>query len=301
MAESESLSGLTSSRKTENIDKYALFHVPCQPKKSSTLNSKAIIRGPLEQLEQLYQRLNRRKYVHPDPLEFLYRYDAPADRELVALVASSLGFGRVWQILSSVQAVLNELGPSPVVTLEEITKRQLTRKFTGFKYRFVTGQNVAALLGGVKRLIGKHGSLEACFCTGISPDDETVLPAVKHFLAAMDKASGGSCGYLLPKPDSSSACKRLMLMLRWLVRKDRVDPGGWIGISPAMLIVPLDTHMQKVGQILNLTRRKSADMTTALEITDAFRKIVPADPVRYDFALTRLGIRDDMSMTTIFP
>jgi uncharacterized protein (TIGR02757 family) len=179
-----------------------------------------------------------------------------------------------------------------------MTKRQLTRKFTGFKYRFVTGQNLAALLDGTRRLISKHGSLEGCFCTGISPDDKTVLPAAKQFLAVMNAASDQKCGYLLPKPDGSSACKRLMLMLRWVVRKDRVDPGGWTGVSPSMLIVPLDTHMQKVGQILNLTKRKSADMTTALEITDAFRKIMPTDPVRYDFALTRLGIRDDMSMTT---
>lgn len=253
----------------------------------------------LEQLEQLYQRLNRRKYVHPDPLEFLYRYDTPADRELVALITSSLAFGKVEQILKASETVLSELGPHPTATLKKMTKQQLTRKFRGFKYRFVTGQNVVGLLAGARRIIRKHGSLEKCFCTGISPGDETVLPAAKQFLAAMDNASGGGCGYLLPKPDGSSACKRLMLMLRWLVRKDRVDPGGWTGISPAMLIIPLDTHMQKIGQILNLTKRKSADMTTALDITNAFRKIVPTDPVRYDFALTRLGIRDDMNIADL--
>ncbi len=253
----------------------------------------------LEQLEQFYHQLNRRKYVHPDPLEFLYHYQAPEDRELVALIASSLAFGRVWQILSSVQAVLDQLGQSPTAALEKMTRRQLMRKFTGFKYRFVTGQNIAALLIAARRLISKHGSLEGCFCSGISQDDETVLPAAKQFLATMDKTSGQGCGYLLPKPDGSSACKRLMLMLRWLVRKDRVDPGGWAGISPAMLIIPLDTHMQKIGQLLNFTKRKSPDMKMALEITNAFRKFAPTDPVRYDFALTRLGIRDDMSITDL--
>ena len=252
-----------------------------------------------QQLEQLYHRLNRRKYVHPDPLEFLYRYNTPADRELVALITSSLAFGRVEQILKASEAVLNKLSPHPTAALEKMTKRQLTQKFNGFKYRFVTGQNVAALLAGARCMISKYGSLEGCFCTGISPGDETVLPAVKQFLAAMDAASGQGCGYLLPKPDSTSACKRLILMLRWLVRKDRVDPGGWTGVSPAMLIIPLDTHMQKIGHILNLTKRTTPDMTMALEITNAFRKIAPTDPVRYDFALTRLGIRDDMSITDL--
>ena len=253
----------------------------------------------LAQLEQLYNQLNYRKYVHPDPLEFLYRYENPADRELVGLVASSLAFGRVWQILSSVQSVLDVLGTNPVVALSGMKKQQLIRKFSGFKYRFVTGQNIAALLGGARNLINQHGSLEECFCSGISSDDETVFPGVKKFLAAMDAASQQGCGYLLPKPDGSSACKRLMLMLRWLVRKDRVDPGGWAGISPAMLIIPLDTHMQKIGQILKLTRRKSPGVTMAMDITAAFRKIAPTDPVRYDFALTRLGIRDDMTIADI--
>ncbi|MCK5113574.1 MAG: TIGR02757 family protein [Phycisphaerae bacterium] len=255
----------------------------------------------LQQLEQLYERLNRREYVHPDPLEFLYRYEAAPDCELVALIASSLAFGRVRGILNSVEAVLGELGASPAANLAAMTKRQLTQKFAGFKYRFVTGKHVAAMLDAANRLRSKYGSLEECFRSGVSSADETVLPAAKNFLTAIDAASQQGCGYLIPKPDGTSACKRLMLMLRWLVRKDRVDPGGWSGIDPGMLIIPLDTHMQNIGGLLGMTQRKSADMKMALEITGAFRKIIPADPVRYDFALTRLGIRDEMNIADLLP
>ncbi len=102
---------------------------------------------------------------------------------------------------------------------------------------------------------------------------------------------------LLPSPGKGSACKRLNLFLRWMVRSDDVDPGGWSGVDAGKLIVPLDTHMHRMGLEVGLTRRKQADMQAALEVTRAFRTIAPEDPVRYDFALTRLGIHD-ISMCT---
>ena len=98
---------------------------------------------------------------------------------------------------------------------------------------------------------------------------------------------------LLPSPSAGSACKRLNLFLRWMVRQDNVDPGGWDSVSPAKLIIPLDTHMHRIGRRLGLTPRRQADLRTAIEITEGFRGICPSDPVRYDFALTRLGIRRD--------
>ena len=155
---------------------------------------------------------------------------------------------------------------------------------------------MAALLAGAGRLIRRHGSLGACFAAGAAPDDQTVLPALRAFAAELDAAAGGGCGHLLPDPRRQSACKRLNLMLRWLVRRDRVDPGGWDAVSASSLIVPLDTHIHRIGLGLGATRRRSAGMRTALEITAAFRGIAPEDPVRYDFALTRLGIRGEMDL-----
>ncbi|MCD4823602.1 MAG: TIGR02757 family protein [Phycisphaerae bacterium] len=249
-----------------------------------------------DMLESLYRKLNRRRYVHPDPLEFLYKYESPGDREIVALVASSLAYGRVAQILKSVSTVLEGLGARPMDYLLSLPPGKLSRVFKGFRHRFDSGRHVAAMLRGARRVVERYGSLEACFAEAIGPGDATVLPAMQVFVGRMTELAGGDCGSLLPAPARGSACKRLNLMLRWLVRRDEVDPGGWSCVRPGQLIVPLDTHMHKIALALGMTKRKTADMTTALEVTAAFRKILPDDPVRYDFALTRLGIRDDMDI-----
>ena len=102
---------------------------------------------------------------------------------------------------------------------------------------------------------------------------------------------------LLPLPDRGSACKRLNLFMRWMVRQDAVDPGGWSGVPLSKLIIPLDTHMHRISRAMGLTSRRQADMGTAMEVTRAFQKFAPDDPLRYDFVLTRLGIRKDMDVT----
>ncbi|MCJ7745816.1 MAG: TIGR02757 family protein [Actinobacteria bacterium] len=253
----------------------------------------------IESLEGLYNKYNRREFVHPDPLEFLYSYDELADREIVALIASLLAYGKVAQILKSVGAVLERMGPSPAEFLAASSDRSLVHELSGFKHRMTTGQDLARVLEGAKRVIERYGSLNGCFVSGIRKGDETVIPALSSFVAEISEESGGSCEFHLPSPDRGSACKRLNLFLRWLVRKDEVDPGGWEGVPPSKLVVPLDTHMHKICFEHGLTKRRQADLRTALEITSRFRGITPDDPVKYDFALTRLGIRDDASFDQI--
>ena len=247
-------------------------------------------------LDALYRDVNHRRYVHPDPLEFLYPYRSLADREIVALLASSMAYGRVAQILKSVSDVLGRIGPDPARYLAETAPAALRKTMRGFKHRFSTGSQVAAMLIGAQSVIAKHGSLGACFAEGVSDDDATVLGALKVFVAEITDAAGEDCGHLLPDPARGSACKRLCLMLRWLVRKDRVDPGGWSGVSASKLLIPLDTHMHRIATALGATKRKAADMPAVIEITEAFGRLAPEDPVRYDFALTRLGIRGEMDV-----
>jgi uncharacterized protein (TIGR02757 family) len=112
---------------------------------------------------------------------------------------------------------------------------------------------------------------------------------------------GGLCGFvrelgaeectsLLPLPERGSACKRLNLFLRWMVRRDEVDPGGWRRIPRSALVIPMDVHMHRIAVAFGLTTRRQADMRAAREVTEAFRVVSPEDPTRYDFALTRQGI-----------
>ncbi|MCC6694942.1 MAG: TIGR02757 family protein [Candidatus Hydrogenedentes bacterium] len=249
-------------------------------------------------LERLYAALNRREYVSPDPLQFLYGYPEPADREVAGLVSSSLAFGNVKQILRSVGAVLDRM-PQPARFLRDSTQARLAETFDGFRHRFVTGDDLAGMLFGVKEAVEAYGSLERCFASKVLPGQDTVIPALSAFVDAL-RGEGGP-NYLLPDPARGSACKRLHLYLRWMVREDDVDPGGWTSVSPAQLVVPLDTHMHRIARALGLTARASGDIRTAMEVTAAFRALAPADPVRYDFALTRLGIRNDTNACDFFP
>ena len=246
-------------------------------------------------LDHLYWLYHRREFVHPDPLEYLYHYPHLQDREVVALIASSLAFGRVAQILNSVSCVLEKMGASPLLFLLESSFSSLHSAFADFKHRFATGRDLAQLLWAARSIIDEHGSLYRFFLTGFTDKDDTVLPALCNFTNAFHDRFEWDWNGFLPSPHSGSACKRLNLFLRWMVRQDDVDPGGWSQIPPAKLIVPLDTHMHRMGLLLHLTTRKQADLQTALEITNAFRKIAPRDPVRYDFSLTRLGIRNDLN------
>jgi len=248
-----------------------------------------------KRLDRLYSNLNRKEFVHPDPLEFLYEYEDVRDRELVGLISSSLAYGRVRQILKSVADILRRMG-SPHKFLRCSTEKSLFSAFSDFKHRFTTGREVATMLAGAKQVLDRHDSLYACFASHMNKSDSTVLPALSGFVNELYPAAVNGRSSLIPLPTRGSSCKRLNLFLRWMVRRDAVDPGGWDSIDPAKLVIPLDTHMHRIGRALHLTKRKQADMHTAIEITEAFRSIIPEDPVRYDFALTRLGIRDDMKI-----
>ncbi len=249
-------------------------------------------------LENLYQRYNQPKYIHPDPVEFLYLYNDVIDREIVGLIASSLAYGRVKQILRSVSCVLEMMTPSPHLFLRESTHTSMCKAFKGFKHRFANGDHLASLLLGAKNVIDRYGSLNDCFVRGISDDDRTVIPALNVFATAL-RAGDITPGHLVAVPEKGSACKRMNLFLRWMVRKDGVDPGGWHGVPVSKLVIPLDTHMHRISLKLGFTAKQQPNMRTALEITNGFRQIVPDDPVKYDFVLTRFGIRDDMNIDNL--
>jgi len=246
-------------------------------------------------LERLYIRYSERRFVYPDPVGFLYPYAAVEDREIVGLIAALLAYGRVAQIHGSVARVLGCLG-KPAAFVRTAERRDLEARFEGFTHRFTRGDDLVGLMWGMKRLLENHGSLGACFSQGVQSGDDTVIPALTVFARRLRQAARQDLNFLLPAPDKGSACKRLHLFLRWMVRSDRVDPGGWSFLSPSMLLVPMDTHMHRISLALKLTRRRQADLRTALDVTSAFRSLSPEDPVRYDFVLTRLGMRNDGSL-----
>lgn len=240
-------------------------------------------------LETLYKRYDDRTFVHPDPLETLYSYNNPEDLEVVGLIASGLAYGRVAQILKSIAAVLSKMD-SPYEFITTTSKSRMQKRFNGFKHRFTTDDELVGLLLGIKHTLRTYGSLENCFLEGVKHLEQPVLPGLHHLSDTLLVHSPGNQNSLLPHPKKGSACKRLNLFLRWMVRNDNVDLGIWTGVSPGDLIVPLDTHMHKIALTHGLTNRKNSSLSTALEITRGFARFSPNDPVRYDFALTRPGI-----------
>jgi len=256
-----------------------------------------------ERLESLYHLYNKREYVDPDPLFFLYDYPDVRDREIAGLIASCLAYGRVNMIMKTVKAVLGQMGPSPRRFMEDNRDIDIRNRFKGFKYRFATEDHLCDLFMGIKSVLSEFGSLEGCFAGDGNAvdkkmaDEKSTNGGLTHLYRSITR--DGNVGHLLADPEKASACKRSHLFLRWMVRKDGVDPGGWAGVSPAWLIYPVDTHMYKIGTMLGFTRRKNADKRCALEITQGFRRIFPDDPVKYDFALTRFGIREQLEVNDL--
>jgi uncharacterized protein (TIGR02757 family) len=251
----------------------------------------------LAALDAIYQRYNRPEFIEPDPLAPVLRYPDPRDQEVVGLICACLAFGNVKTILASAERVLAVL-PHPHDTLLHGRPHVWEKALQGFRHRYVTGVEMAALLGGMRRVMADHGSLGEAFAAQLSPGDPDVLPALSRWVQELQAGSPLAKNYLLSDPVKGSACKRLLMYLRWMVRHDAVDPGPWRGlVSPALLVAPIDTHMHRMARALRFTRRNTADLTTAREVTRAFARLMPQDPVRYDFALTRFGIRRDPAMT----
>ena len=251
-------------------------------------------------LEKLYKRYNRRELISPDPLQFLYRYSDPADIEITAFLASALAYGRVQQIEKSLNNLLGRMGDSPSEFVINFDKEK-RRTLKDFKHRFTTGDDISDLLTLFKTIISRCGSIEQYFAHGYNPSDSNIIPALSKFCnSLLDIHAAGhrwqptrGLKYLLVSPAGGSACKRLNLFLRWMVRDDDVDTGLWKSIEKAKLVVPVDVHMSRLCKILGLYDRKTVSLSVAAEITESFAEIEPADPVKYDFALSRIGILEN--------
>jgi uncharacterized protein (TIGR02757 family) len=263
-------------------------------------------------LEDLYLRFERRADV-ADPVRVAARWSDPADREVVAFCAAALAFGRVASVLASLGGLLAAMGPRPARFVREFEPRRHAAALATLGHRWTRGEDLAALLLVLRQMLREHGSIEACFAAGLAPGAPDVTGALEAFsrrALEIDVAEAYRAGppaeparaatrrrsprpgvaFFFPRPSDGSACKRLNLFLRWMVRRDAVDPGGWTAVSPSQLIVPLDVHVVRVGRCLGLTRYRSPGWRMAAEITASLRRLDAADPVKYDFALCHLGM-----------
>lgn len=254
--------------------------------------------GPVHQaLEDVFARCDRAARVRTDPVEFVHRYaHAPLDAELVALVASSVAFGNVTALRAKLADALERLGPQPALVADDAA--DVRRRLRGWVHRVYKGDDLAGLIVGARRVQRAHGTLGAALGRDLRDAEGDLREALARFVDAirseggLDLRAGRGARHLLPDPRGQSGCKRLLLLLRWMVRgPDGVDLGLWRAhVDPSVLLVPVDVHIHKLAKNLGLTARAGTSFRTTVEITDALRRFDARDPTRFDFALCHLGM-----------
>jgi uncharacterized protein (TIGR02757 family) len=231
--------------------------------------------------------------IAPDPLQLVLRFDDPFDQEVAGLLAAAFAYGRADIIVANIGVVLARMTPSPYRYLAAIQRREATKRFAGFAHRFHKTRDLIDLFDCVAAAIQEHGSLGALFRDCYDGSDADIGPSLARFTGSLIGARRSpALRYLLTSPLDGSACKRMNLYLRWMIRRTAPDVGLWTFADPAKLVMPLDTHIHRITSFLGLNTRKSADWKTARALTDRLACFDSSDPVRYDFALCRLGILD---------
>jgi uncharacterized protein (TIGR02757 family) len=250
-------------------------------------------------LDTLYSEFNAEHSV-ADPVWIVRRFKRADDREVVGFIAAALAFGRVQSVLNSIEGMLQVMGPAPAEYIRAFEPSRDRHAFKHLVHRWTNGADFAALVWIIHQMLERSGSIENFFAEGLDPQAIDVGAALQSFSTralAIDvspvygrRKPKPGVAYFFSRPSSGGACKRLNLFPRWMIREDKVDLGIWKKVKPGQLIVPLDTHVIRVGRCLQLTTLKSPGWRMAADITAGLRAIDPVDPIRFDFSICHLGM-----------
>lgn len=256
--------------------------------------------GPF--LESVYDRYHQPTYLGSDPLVMVRSFDDPADREVAALLAALLAYGNVKQINASLARLFAAMGGKPGAFIRNFNMSSARQSLAGFKHRFSDENDILCLCWLLHQAMQRQ-SLESGFCEGIRDGETDLAQAAGRFFDYLhsfsfephfDRATmiaRSSFKHLMPRADKGSACKRIHLFLRWMIRADDgIDLGLWSTIPTSLLLVPVDTHIMRLSTNLGFSTRKAASLEFARDVTRMLRLIDPVDPARFDFSLCRLGI-----------
>jgi uncharacterized protein (TIGR02757 family) len=272
----------------------------------------------VEKLEAWHRVYHDPRHLGGDPLQFAHRYTKDADREVVALISAGLASGNIKAILAVLERILDVLGDSPARWLAGREAGDMQGMFAGIQHRWVRDRDIELLMALLGAALRRHGSLGNLWRACDDGDDATIYPALGRFVEDILAGDRGPLesrprqihradgtvsdlatieSIILTSPEKGSACKRMVLFLRWMVRPaDGIDMGLWTDhTSPSRLVMPLDVHVMRIAQSLKLTRRPQPSRRAAEEVTAAFRRLCPGDPCRWDFCLVRAGIGESAS------
>lgn len=255
-------------------------------KQKSILDLKPFLDSKVDQYNQL-------GFIKNDPVSIPHQYTKKQDIEISGFLAATLAWGQRITIINKTRVLLEMMDNSPHDFLLHHTLDEL-KPFEKYKHRTFNGTDTLYFIEFLSQFYKKNESLESAFSVAVSgyTVEQNLINFYHLFFSLPDSPS--RTRKHLATPERKSACKRINMFLRWMVRKDNqgVDFGIWTKISPSQLICPCDLHVERVARKLKLIRRKQMNWETALELTANLRKLDPLDPVKYDFALFGLGIEE---------
>lgn len=242
-------------------------------------------------LNDLYV-LHKRKYSADDPVWILHEFSNPADIEIAGLITSCYCYGQIDRIKFHVNKFLNKIDFKVYEFTSNFSQQKDKKFLNDLNYRFNSSEDFCALIQNIQNAVDNFGSLQNLFLKKYDRMHSNVLPALTFFSRSLNKIASKhhSGSFLIPSPEAKSACKRLNLFLRWMVRKDEIDLGIWNNVDKSKLLMPVDTHIYRVSRRLKLLKRKSCDLNFAIELTDSLKRFDSADPVKYDFSLCHIDI-----------
>lgn len=246
-----------------------------------------------ELLESLVSRFEQPAFIVEDPISIPHGFDDPLDREIIGLYAALLAWGRRRTILNKMDELCRRMRYQPYRFVLGFHPEHDGTCLAGFRHRTFTQEDALALTRNLSLLLNRYGSLEEVFAAGITPEASDVGPGIEYFSRSVMEASPDTphrLGKHLARPSSGSACKRLAMYLRWMVRPGPVDFGQWRRIRPDQLVLPLDVHSGRIARQLGLLKRPVNDWRAVQELTAVCRAYCPEDPARYDFAFFGAGV-----------
>lgn len=244
-----------------------------------------------EYLDGLVDRFERPDFIATDPIAIPHGFDDPLDREVIGLFAALLAWGQRRTILNKMEELCERMHYQPFRFVYDFDPARDAQRLATFKHRTFQPEDAFWLTRNLSGLLRRHGGLEPAFVRRLSPAED-VGAAIQGFSEAVLSCSPETPARLakhLARPSTGSACKRLCMYLRWMVRGGPVDFGLWTHIRPAQLVLPLDVHSGRQARALGLLSRAQNDWRAAIELTERCRALDPADPARYDFAFFGSG------------
>ena len=244
-------------------------------------------------LDEKVERFNTPGFIADDPVSIPHRFKNAQDIEIAGFFAAVLAWGQRPTIIRKCRELMAWMDDDPHNFILHHRPGDLTRLME-FRHRTFNGTDALYFVEALRSIYSKHASMEEVF--RVTPEDRTVEQALvgfHHRFFSLEDHPRRTRKHL-PTPERKSTCKRINMFLRWMVRCDGkgVDFGLWKGISPAKLVCPCDLHVDRVGRMLKLIKRKQTDWLTAIELTENLRTLDPVDPVKYDFALFGLGAEE---------